>query len=683
MAVMQSGARPRAALIGCGYISEYHVAALRRAPAIEIVGVHDRDEGRARALADRFGLAVLPSLGALRDAGADVIHVLTPPDTHAAIAIEALELGCHVFVEKPLATDVDDCVRVARAARERGLHAGVCHSLLFDPQVRRVLEVVRAGALGRVVAVDILRSSVYPPYAGGPLPPQYRTPGYPFRDLGIHALYVLEALLGPIENVEARWASLGGDPNLVFDEWRALVRCRDGAGQFQLSWNVKPIQHQLLVQGTRGVLRADLFLLSQGMRRSTPLPKAAERLWNGVADAVGSLATLGAGAVGFARGRVRPYHGLQELVRAFYEAIERGARPPVTAEDAIAATRWTEQIARAADADAAHRRRRFATGPSIPVVVTGASGGLGSALVERLRAEGRRVRVFVRREPDRLPEGVEVAFGDLADPEAVRRALEGAEVVYHIGAAMKGGAAEHEGATVAGTRNVIEACRERPPRLLVHTSSLSVIDWAGAPDFAPVDEDTPDEPRPAERGVYTRAKLEAERMVRSAAREGALRAVIVRPGQIFGRRIPVLTPAVARRLGGRLVVLGDGELPLPLVYIDDVVDALLAAERGPLKAGEVIQIVDPEVVTQNEVLAAVAGAGARVIRVPRRAVFAAGKASELLLAPLGRASPLGTYRLRSALALRRFSAARAQQLLGWHPRVGVREGLKRAATGAG
>ena len=81
-----------------------------------------------------------------------------------------------------------------------------------------------------MVSVDILRSSAYPPYPGGPLPPQYRTAGYPFRDLGVHALYLFQAFLGPIEHVEADWTSLGGDPNLAYDEWRAQVRCRDGLG---------------------------------------------------------------------------------------------------------------------------------------------------------------------------------------------------------------------------------------------------------------------------------------------------------------------------------------------------------------------------------------------------------------------------------------------------------------------
>jgi len=244
--------RLKTGLVGAGYISEYHAAALRRLPHVELVGVCDVDAGRAGAAAAKFGTRAYGSLAELRAAGAEVLHILTPPDSHAKLAGEALACGCHVLVEKPLATDVRDCRRLERQAAEAGLSICVNHSLLFDPHIRGALTAVKAGKIGRVTSVDILRSSVYPPFGPGPLPPQYRSAGYPFRDLGVHALYLFEALLGPIEDVTATWLSLGGEPNLAFDEWRALVQCRDGLGQCQLSWNSKPLQNQILIHGTGG-----------------------------------------------------------------------------------------------------------------------------------------------------------------------------------------------------------------------------------------------------------------------------------------------------------------------------------------------------------------------------------------------------------------------------------------------
>jgi nucleoside-diphosphate-sugar epimerase len=205
---------------------------------------------------------------------------------------------------------------------------------------------------------------------------------------------------------------------------------------------------------------------------------------------------------------------------------------------------------------------------------------------------------------------------------------------------------------------------------------MSVIDWAGSSDGAPVSEATALEPRADERGAYTRAKLEAEKIVADAVAQRKLPAVILRPGQIFGGGIPLVNGAVARRAGGRWLVLGDGKLTLPLVYIEDVVDAIRAAIDRKLHSGEVIQIIDRDLMTQEEVLSLV-GNGTPVMRVPRALVFALGKFSEYPLGALKRPSPVALYRLQSALAKLRFESDRAEKLLGWQPKVGVREGIRR------
>jgi nucleoside-diphosphate-sugar epimerase len=314
----------------------------------------------------------------------------------------------------------------------------------------------------------------------------------------------------------------------------------------------------------------------------------------------------------------------------------------------------------------------------VPYLVTGASGSLGKAIVKRLRADGHKVRVFVRRLPEQLQDGLEYAHGDLGDPVAVAKAVEGAEIVVHCGAAMKGDWAEHKVATVEGTQHVIDACKAHGVKQLVHISSMSVVDWAGSSNAAPVDETVNLEPRAEERGAYTRAKLEAEQLVTRAAKAG-LPVVILRPGQIFGGGIQLINGAVARNVGGRWLVLGDGKLELPLVYLDDLVDAVMLSIERKLTSGEVIQIVDPAALTQDDVLA-LAGGAKRIVRVPRAVVFAMGRLSELPLRLLGKPSPISVYRLKSALARIHYRSARAREVLGWTPRVGVREGIKRVAT---
>ena len=89
---------------------------------------------------------------------------------------------------------------------------------------------MRDGACGEVTGADFFRSSDYAPYGGGTaMPPPFRNGSYPFQDLGVHGLYLLEAFLGPIRHADIRYYASGiGDPNLVFDEWRATARMRPG-----------------------------------------------------------------------------------------------------------------------------------------------------------------------------------------------------------------------------------------------------------------------------------------------------------------------------------------------------------------------------------------------------------------------------------------------------------------------
>lgn len=109
-------------------------------------------------------------------------------------------------------------------------------------------------------------------------------------------------------------------------------------------------------------------------RKPLPLPKPAERIVNALTDSIQPLIDVPRNVVAFARKQIRQYHGVQEIVIAFYQALAEGRRPPATAEDAISVVRWTEEVARAADLDHEKRTARFKLSASVPYLVTGASG---------------------------------------------------------------------------------------------------------------------------------------------------------------------------------------------------------------------------------------------------------------------------------------------------------------------
>ena len=673
----------RVGLVGAGYISEFHIRALRRLSNVSIIGIADLNISRARAVAERFGIPrSFPSLREMAAEGLDVVHVLTPPASHAEVAIEALGYGCHVLVEKPLATNVEDCDRIASAASAANRRVCVDHSLLYDFFVARALNLVRGGAVGHPIAADYFCSSAYPPYRGGPLPAQYHDGGYPFRDVGVHALYLIDAFLGKIQKVDAEFATQGGDPNLLYDEWRAIVKCERGTGHAHLSWNVLPKQHLLMIQGTRGVLRADLVSMTITLKKNTPLPKVVERALLGINEGFRILTQVPINSIQFVRKKILQYHGLQMLVAEFYRTLSTGEPTPVPVEKARPIVEWIDHMARGADEAKCKFLERFPKSLSARVLVTGASGFIGRNLVRRLLREGERIRIFVRREPPSewlKDPNIEICIGDLGDPEAVDRAVAGVDIVYHVGGTMKGGSHDFERGIVVGTRNVVESALRHGVKKMVYVSSLSVLWNSVARKNQKITEDWPLEPNPKKRGDYSQTKREAEELVVDAVREKGLPAVILRPGKVIGPESGLLSLDIALRKGSRLLILGDGSRVPPLVYLDDVVDAIVRAEKSDSFDGSTFHIVDSNGLSQNEIakqyLGTVLSEG-RISHLPVALFYGLALLVEVLSKVLKRPAPLSIYKLRSLLAPLSFDCSAAEKRLGWRPTVGIRAGLQ-------
>ena len=678
---MDTPRQRKVGIVGAGYVSTYHVRALKTLPHVAIVGIADKSTERAQAIADQFKIpAVFSTLTEMAAAHPDVIHVLTPPSSHCALTLEAVAMGCDVFVEKPMAPTRHECDQMIAAAARAGRVLSVNHSAKADPVVVRALGLVKSGAIGDVLAVDFCRSSDYPLYAGGPLPAPYRLGGYPFEDIGIHGLYLIEAFLGTIRDLNVRYRTTGRNPNVYFDEWRATVDCANGVGQMFLSWATRPLRNELTVHGTSGFLHVDCFLQTCRVHKALPGPKAIAACIDATTKALGTLYRVPRNMVSFATGALRPSPGIHAGVVQFHEALQRGAAPPVSMEEGRTMVGWIEEPCRAADAakDAAlaiHKRV-----PPARVLVTGAAGFLGSALLARLTAQGESVRVLVRRPSSQLDKfpGVHVLYGDLGDPDSVDRAVDGVEIVYHVGATMRGrGWGDFQSGTIEATKNIIDSCVRHAVQRLVYVSSLTVLDYATRAAGEVVREDAPLEPFPERRGAYTQAKLQAENLVRDAVRDRGLPAVIVRPGQIFGPGAESVPPYGTIAIGGRWMVIGSGTVKCPLVFVEDVVDGLMAAATEPDVCGLVFHLVDRTPVTQDEYIDACVRAlphPPRVIHAPRWLLYALGAALELVGLVLKRGVPLSRYRVQSIRELQ-FDCSAARNTLGWTPAVGVRDGL--------
>lgn len=676
----------RVGIVGAGYVSKYHLSALKTLDFVEIVGLADVDADLARQVARKFGVPfTCTSLAELASQRPNAIYILTPPATHLALTLEALDLGCHVLVEKPMAETAEDCDRMIERAREKGLVLSVNHSARLDPVVLQSLDRLRDGACGTPLEVDFFRSSQYEPYSGGPRPAMYRKGSYPFQDLGVHGLYLLEAYLGEIRKLDVDYRGTGLEPNLVFDEWRAFADCERGVGRMYISWNVRPMPNRIEIFGTGGILKVDCFMQTLIGSRNLPGPKFPQMVLSTAANGFKEAFVVMWNTVQFAFGRLKPSPGIYKGALDFATALHEGKAPPVSAEEGRRIAALMEDVCARADADA-DRRRAEALAPlaPCPVLVTGAAGFLGSALVKRLIADtNETIRVLVRRPTPFLQHNprVQMVCGDLGDPEIVDHAVQGVERIFHVGAAMKGGPQQFQAGTVWGTKNIIDSSLRHGVKRLVYVSSVSVLDHAGHRPGTSVTEDAPLEPHPERRGSYTQTKLEAETLVRKAVKTHGLPAVILRPGQIFGPGAEGVAPPGIIGIGGRWIVVGDGGRRLPLVYVEDVVDALLSGADKDGIEGEVIHLVDPAPVTQRQYVAKAQEAGIAAAKphyVPQSVMMALASGIEMLGRVVGRDVPVTRYRIRSIRPLADFDDKAARDKLGWSPRVGADAGL--AAT---
>ena len=311
-------------------------------------------------------------------------------------------------------------------------------------------------------------------------------------------------------------------------------------------------------------------------------------------------------------------------------------------------------------------------------LVTGATGFTGGHLAAHLASSGDQVRVLVRPDTRALVDTKKFAVveGDLRDADALRRAAEGADVVYHVAAIYRQAGLrdeEYRAVNAVAVGKLIEAARDGGARRVVHCSTVGVH---GDVEHPPASEDAP--LRPGD--VYQETKLEGEQIAREAASRTGIEVVIVRPTGIYGpgdRRLLKLFRGVARR---RFVILGDGRIYYHLTYIDDLVAGFRLCGTVPQAAGRTYILAGGEVTTLNELVGLIAeGAGVPPpkIHLPVWPFWTAGALCEAICAPLRIEPPIYRRRVDFFTKSRAFDITRARQELGYAPVVGLREGIKR------
>lgn len=305
------------------------------------------------------------------------------------------------------------------------------------------------------------------------------------------------------------------------------------------------------------------------------------------------------------------------------------------------------------------------------VLVTGASGFVGSAVARALIAQGARVRLLVRATSDRTNLAglaAEIAEGDIRDQASVERAASGTRYLFHVAADYRIWAPDPEEIVRnnrAGTLAVMNAARATGVGRIVYTSSVATL--------KPLDGGVADETRAATPeqavGAYKRSKVVAERLVEAMVADG-LPAVIVNPSTPIGPRDVKPTPT------GRIIVeAANGKMPafvdsgLNLAHVDDVAAGhLLAMEHGQIGERYILGGTDVSLGQMLADIAAIIGRRPPTIRIPRAPLFPLAWINEQVARVTGKDPFLTVDSLKMAAHNMYFTSARAEHELGYRAR---------------
>jgi nucleoside-diphosphate-sugar epimerase len=317
-------------------------------------------------------------------------------------------------------------------------------------------------------------------------------------------------------------------------------------------------------------------------------------------------------------------------------------------------------------------------------LVTGATGLVGSHIVERLLDDGWSVRALVRTPANELERrGVDAVRGDVLDADSFARAAQGCDAVFHTAAAITTpGAWElYRRLNVDGTQNAITAAERSGARLL-HLSSVAVY----GPDARyrgggkKTDEETPLGPL-SERAFYARSKRESEQLVLAAHASGRIWATAVRPDVIYGRKDRQFVPRIAKLLSrGFAPLIAGGRSTLAVVHAANVADGAVRAVAFDGAGGRAYNLAnDYDVTVRRFFELAAEGLEERVRFVPiplplAKNLFRATKSAVKLLTG-GRLSVVSSASLTALTEDNPFTSERARRELGWSPVVGPEQSV--------
>lgn len=678
-------------IVGCGNIASKHISFVNQIDNAKLVAIADNNSEILKLTAEKYNITNCYSdvNELIERESPDVVHILTPPAYHRKIALDAIERGVDIYIEKPIVLNFIETKEIYERAGEKGVRICAGYNHLYDPCMRKADNLVKQGKIGEIVyleshyGMNVLRRDLQTTTADNKTHWSYDLPGGLFQNYIDHPLYLLLKYIGDPLDIHVVTSSFGTLPQNMADELRVMIKGEKAVGLLIISFTEKPQLHFLNLYGQKGCVKINFDTMSTVFHAgSSPLPKAASKATFNLNEAYQLTVNTFKNVFSLLSGRLKPYQGMKDLIKEFYRCIDAGEVTPVSEQLVLNMSKTIDEIWNKSgklhlDFSIRHASQRDIT-RNEKILVTGASGFLGIHTVRRLVEEGYYVRAFVRKfsRIDELESlGVEIIFGDIRDSISFGQAIKDMDIIIHLAAETSGDSNTSEQITVNGTQNLIRFAKKYNIRQVIYMSSMSVYDTVHAKDGDKFNEQSKREPKPKERGDYACSKKIAEDQVLDVLHEADPYWTVLRPAMIFGQGTDMFFGSIGISVMNKLIVVfGKGDVKIRLVCVEDVVEAIRLSFLNDMSRGKIYNVVHDKMVSKCEYLNKFfcPNVGKRkIIYFPYSLLVLCVVLQEVVFKLIRKKPYLTRYRLAASQREINFSTTNIKKDIAWEPRMSI------------
>jgi len=555
----------RVALVGCGTVSrEHYLPACRKIPECKIRWFVDTDIRRAQELVQQYGGGRAKSDYRSIIDEIDAAIVAVPNYLHSSVSLDFLLRGRAVLCEKPIATNTADAISMIETSRRTGARLAVNHHRRRYESYRIAKRVLDRDLVGEVTQVSCAEGRVFN-WPASFLLDRQKAGGGVLIDWGIHTLDVLQWFFDAKFDL-ASYEDDGLDGVEANCNVDLRIMRKDGEIPCRIMLSrTRQLANMIIIHGEKGSLE---------IRDSDK-------------NSVYVRVDQDAGRICASKRKASEDY-FAEQVRCF---LDPSSNDYVTGTDALRSLEFVETCYGNRLDIRYPWETQWRSGGERPaisgkILVVGASGFLGTRLTEKLSLDyGLKVRAAVHRAETavrlaRLP--VELVNCNVLDPDQVMKAVSGCNIVVNCTQDRSGGGGILN-VLVKGSRNLLDAAQKLGVVKYIHISSAAVLGFSQKKEL--VDEKSK---LIVTSDPYIRGKIRAEKLVMSCSQ--ALPVVILRPTLIYGPFSRIWTTRIIEQLKSHQVAAFEGGGIANLVYVDDVVDAIISAIQRSEAEGQIFNV---------------------------------------------------------------------------------------------